>query len=309
MKTRSVLAVIGAAACVLGGCNSQKEAETAKPLTKEAAEVKAPTATKTEVGAKSGAGSSTSVSTTTHSTTATVRAEGAKEPAKTVMVSATPVKSEPFKIEPIRSVFDAPAAPEASIEIELNYADADDLKEWTEKAKEICVEWYPHICKELASEGYTPPKKTKFNIDPQMRGVAHTTRGQVFASANYIRQNPDDYGMMVHEMVHVVQAYPNRPKRAPGWVVEGIADYIRFHQYEPGSDKSRIDPNRASYRDSYRTTAAFFAWAVQNHDKEIIQKLNSSLRKGECDEEKTKELFGGDIDGLWARFLDEKVRK
>lgn len=212
--------------------------------------------------------------------------------------------SVPFKIEPIRSVFDAPA-----IDIELEYADAPDLKEWAEKAKAICEEWYPKICAELASEGFTPPTTTRMVFDPQMRGVAATSRGRIRASATYVRDHPDDYGMMVHELVHVVQSYPNRPKRAPGWIVEGIADYIRFHQYEPGADKSRINSETASYRDSYRTTARFLAWVVRNHDNQIIQKLNASLRNGECDEDKAKELFGGDIDGLWKKFLDTAVRK
>jgi hypothetical protein len=202
----------------------------------------------------------------------------------------------------------AAEAPTPKIEIELDYADAQDLQEWAEKAKAICEEWYPKICAELASEGFTPPTSTRITFDPAMRGVAHTSRGRIRASAAYVRDHKDDYGMMVHELVHVVQSYPTRPKRAPSWIVEGIADYIRFHKYEPGADKSRINPEKASYRDSYRTTARFFAWAVENHDKEIIQKLNAALRKGECDEEKAKELFGGDIDTLWARFLDEKVR-
>lgn len=205
----------------------------------------------------------------------------------------------PASVEPL-------AAAVPWIDIELEYTDAPDLQEWAEKAKAICVEWYPKICVELASEGFTPPTRTRMTFDPAMRGVAATSRGRIRASAEYVRRNPNDFGMMVHEMVHVVQSYPGRPKRSPSWVVEGIADYIRFYQFEPGSDRSRINPERASYRDSYRTTAAFFNWVVETKDKDLIQKLNASLRKGECDEEKALEILGGDVDALWRAFLATK---
>lgn len=67
--------------------------------------------------------------------------------------------------------------------------------------------------------------------------------------------HPDDQGAIVHEMVHVVQQYRGRGN--PGWLVEGIADYFRWFVYEPPSKQPHPDLSRASYRDSYRTTAAF----------------------------------------------------
>ena len=38
---------------------------------------------------------------------------------------------------------------------------------------------------------------------------------------------------MVHETVHCVQQY--RTRNNAHWLVEGIADYIRFFKYEPSS--------------------------------------------------------------------------
>ena len=37
---------------------------------------------------------------------------------------------------------------------------------------------------------------------------------------------------MIHETCHVVQRYRGRGN--PGWLVEGVADYVRFFVYEPG---------------------------------------------------------------------------
>ena len=48
-------------------------------------------------------------------------------------------------------------------------------------------------------------------------------------------------GSVVHELVHVVQEYGRARRenpeatRSPGWLVEGLADYIRWFLYEPQS--------------------------------------------------------------------------
>ena len=47
----------------------------------------------------------------------------------------------------------------------------------------------------------------------------------------------------MHELVHVVQQYRRRP---PGWLVEGIPDYIRWYLYEPQSRGAEISPPRVS---------------------------------------------------------------
>ena len=47
---------------------------------------------------------------------------------------------------------------------------------------------------------------------------------------------------MVHETTHVVQAY--RRGARPGWLVEGISDYIRFFKFEPGKLGSDQCPRR-----------------------------------------------------------------
>lgn len=217
---------------------------------------------------------------------------------------APPTAPDDVQLPPLPA--DAPSEATPSITIDLDYSGAPDLKDWAENVRTICEDWYPRICRELASDGFTPPTHTTIVIDENIRGVAATSGGRIRASAKYIRAHKDDLGMMVHELVHVVQSYPNRPRRAPGWVVEGIADYIRFYKYEPGADRSRIDPEKATYHDSYRTTAAFFDYVVRTHDPDVIRKLNGALRAGECDEEKAKDLLGGNPDALWKDFLKER---
>ena len=69
--------------------------------------------------------------------------------------------------------------------------------------------------------------------------------------------SPKDVGAMVHETVHCVQLYRGRGN--PGWLVEGVADYVRFFKYEGGNIGIKLTPERAKYDASYRVTAAFHA--------------------------------------------------
>jgi hypothetical protein len=102
---------------------------------------------------------------------------------------------------------------------------------------------------------------------------------------------------MVHETVHCVQRYRRGGNRNPGWLVEGIADYIRFFKYEPGK-LGRINPDRARYDGSYRVTAAFLAYVTEKYDKELVRKLNMAMRAGEYKEEVWKDCTGKTVQEL-----------
>ena len=131
-------------------------------------------------------------------------------------------------------------------------------------------------------------------------GVAAAGGGRITGSVKYFKAHPDDVGAMVHETVHCVQRY--RTRNNPGWLVEGIADYVRFFKYEPGK-LGRINPNRARYNGSYRVTAAFLAYVADKYDKDLVRKLNQAMREGEYKEELWKALTGKTV-----QELDEEWR-
>ena len=127
--------------------------------------------------------------------------------------------------------------------------------------------------------------------------------GRITGSVKYFQAHPDDFGAMVHETVHVVQAYGGRGN--PGWLVEGIADYIRFFKYEPGK-LGKINPDRARYNGSYRVSAAFLAYLTAKYDRDIVRKLNQLMREGEYRESAFKTLTGKtvqDLDKEWRASL------
>jgi len=178
--------------------------------------------------------------------------------------------------------------------------DAPDLKEWGNKAGTLCVEWFPKIAALLPSDGFTAPKEVAIYFDPKIKGVAHALGGKITISAAFVRAHPNDFGMVVHELTHVVQSYP---PGGPGWLVEGIADYIRIVHFEPQAPRPKLDPAKASYKDAYKTTAMFLEWIEQHHTAGVVVKMNAALRAGTYKDELWSSFTGKTVDELWALFM------
>jgi hypothetical protein len=165
------------------------------------------------------------------------------------------------------------------IEIIVDVSEAPEMKNWADKVARVCERNYAMICEELRSDGFKPRTVITMRLRKDYKGVAAASGGRITGSVKYFTDHPSDVGAMVHETVHCVQNYrtPN-----PGWLVEGIADYIRFFKYEPGKlGKIRADPH---YNGSYRTSAAFLAFVAEKYDKELVRKLNKTMREGEYTE-------------------------
>lgn len=185
--------------------------------------------------------------------------------------------------------------------------DAPDLAEWGKRAATLCVEWLPRINALLASEGFVPLKSVTLRFDPKEKGVAHADLGRIVISADYVRGHTNDWGMVIHELTHIVQTYPKAEENftKPGWLVEGIADYIRLTHFEPNAARPRINPGKASYRDAYKTAGVFLEWAERKHDAKLVRQLNAALRRGRFSPDLFQKHTGKTVDELWADFTAE----
>ena len=155
----------------------------------------------------------------------------------------------------------------------------------------------------MASEGFSPPTQIRMSLKSDYKGVAAAGGGRITGSVAYFKSHPDDIGAMVHETAHCVQNY--RARGLPGWLVEGIADYVRFWKYEPGK-AGRLQPERAKYDASYRTTAAFLAFVSEKYDPKAVNKLNALLRENKYDVGVWKTLTGKSVEELnqeWRQSL------
>ncbi len=181
--------------------------------------------------------------------------------------------------------------------IAMETSDAPELSVWmVQKLAPVLMDWYPKIVAMLPSGGFTAPSHFTVAVR-DMDGVAYTTDTDIVVSKSWIKNemNGQAVGSLVHEMVHVVQQYRNAA--VPGWLVEGMADYIRWFKYEPQSHGADLVWMRQQgksfsphYDDSYRVTANFLSWVVKNYDADIVGQMNAAMR-----EDKYKE-------GLWKTY-------
>ncbi len=197
---------------------------------------------------------------------------------------------------------------------------APDLKDWAQtKLAPVLAAEYPKIVALLPSEGFTAPTHFKITIKP-MDGVAYTLGTAVFVSDKWIRSqiNREAVGSLVHECVHVVQQYGHHGygSEAPGWIVEGMADYYRWFKYEPqshGADLGWLRATRQSsprYNGSYRVSANFLNWVSEKYDPTIVTELNAAMRDGNYTEDLWKQHTGKtapDLGAEWQKDLKTQL--
>jgi hypothetical protein len=181
----------------------------------------------------------------------------------------------------------------------VDVSKAPDVKAWADRAAKEVAEFLPNTDALLYSDGFIPPNMVNM-VFSDSDGVAATGGGVMAVNAKWCREHPEDTGLTVHEMSHAVQAYPSYDA---GWLVEGIADYIRWVKFEPQHFHPRINVAKSTYHDSYQTTATFLGWCVLHYDSCLPTKLNQALRAGTYNDRLFKQYCGKDVGDLWAEFV------
>jgi hypothetical protein len=191
----------------------------------------------------------------------------------------------------------------------VDATDFPEGKAWGEAARALVKGWYSTVCSLLSTDEFKPPTEIKLVIKKTISAPAYASGGTITINGKWITDHPDDLGMVIHELVHVVQQYPNS-RNKPGWLVEGIADYIRWWQYEPElhatSGKTKINPEKSKYTDSYRTTAMWLAWCSRKYDMRLVPILDLSMRKAENPMPVFEKLTGKTAESLWKEFVESK---
>jgi hypothetical protein len=235
------------------------------------------------------------------------KADLAGRAVKALRVRATADAAVPLAIREI-TIDAQPPVPvfKYPIQVRLDCSEVPEMKEWCERARDLVEQWYPVLAEYLASDLYTPARRIGLTFKKGDKGIAGTGGSNITAYSGWFKAHPDDYGAIIHESIHVIQAYP---RGTPGWLVEGLDDYVRFWIYEPQTPRRRLNPERIRYQDSYQVTAAFLAWLVETQDKDIVKKLNAASHKGQYSDGLFKEYAGKDLDTLWEEFKKSLATK
>src|SRR5579862_8991192 len=91
-----------------------------------------------------------------------------------------------------------------AVEVTVDTSETPDLEAWGAKAGKLVEEWHPKIAALLASDGFTPPATVKLVFQKDKKGVAATAGNTIYIAAKFVREHPDDYGMVIHELTHVI---------------------------------------------------------------------------------------------------------
>jgi hypothetical protein len=208
--------------------------------------------------------------------------------------------------------------------ITIDTSETPDLCGWADqKLSPVVREWYPKLVDMLPSEEYEAPTNVTITVKKDAKGVAFASGNRITCAAEWFRKNLDGeaVGAVVHELAHVVQNYGwgrrrnPEAKRTPGWIVEGIPDYIRWFLYEPESKGAEITERnlpRAKYDANYRITGNFINWVVRTYDKEIVRKINAAARAGKYSEDLWKEFTGKTVQELgaeWKEMHEQRLKK
>ena len=173
------------------------------------------------------------------------------------------------------------------------------------KLKEKLIATFFIVYPKLAKQ-YNPKalKAVKFFIDTAYKGVAATSNGMIVFSPAYMSKHPGDIDVVTHEGMHIVQDYGRSV--GPGWLTEGIADYVRykFGIDNPGAGWSlpALKPEH-TYKNSYRITARFFVWMERKVKPGIIETIDQQLRNHTYTAESWNKLTGKNLDELWASYI------
>jgi hypothetical protein len=209
-------------------------------------------------------------------------------------------------------------ADEGKYQFVLDVTAAPDLEAWAEKElKPVVQAWYPKLVVMLPSEGFAAPSKVTLKFRNDMGGLpASAGGGQINLNSIWFRKElkREALGSVVHEMVHIIQSYGRGRggNRVPGWIVEGIPDYIRWFLYEPQSKGAEITARNlesAKFDASYRITGNFLDWVVKTHGEASVQKLNAAARNGEYSEEFWKRLTGKSVQELGEEWKKDNAAR
>ncbi len=194
------------------------------------------------------------------------------------------------------------AAADGRGRVSIDSSRTQEHRAWAESAECMANEWYPRLGNLLSSSPRVELPDVVIELSPDYDGVAAASGRRITLSSKWVRDHPEDArGVVVHELVHVVQAYPENRE---GWVTEGIADFIRYGLFEAWPLERFPRPAKPHpYTDGYQTAGGFLLWLEGDASPGIVRRLNTALRGDAYGPGTFREITGRSADDLWAAYV------
>lgn len=142
------------------------------------------------------------------------------------------------------------------------------LRTWAERL-------YEQYARDIAALiGAEEIPQVTLHVERHGPGAAWTNGTDVFLSARWFTEHPDDIGGVLHEFTHAVMQAPTYDETTT-WLIEGLADYVRDELgHEAPWTQAHYQPGAATA--GYQTTAHFLQHLERKHPgtvKELGQAL------------------------------------
>lgn len=137
----------------------------------------------------------------------------------------------------------------------------------------------------------------------ESHGVAGAGGNLIGFNVNHFSAHPDDLDAFVHEAMHLMQS--RYQPGAPGWFIEGGADWVRNEYRTPGTPWAVVPEWRPGIH--YRTgeVVGFFNWIDRTYragKTPLVEALHFILLERSYTPAMWVELTGVDLDGLWMQY-------
>ncbi len=154
----------------------------------------------------------------------------------------------------------------------------------------------------LAANPDNTIRNIDITLDESIKHPAHAYGNQIVISAKHAKNHSGDLkGLFVHELTHIIQRYP---PGAPGWFVEGTADYTRFllSQDDSWFANNLKNPTGRNPLGSYWNSASFLLYLEERFNKPIVHPVSKAIRSKNYNEGIWKELTGENLGQLADEF-------
>ena len=138
--------------------------------------------------------------------------------------------------------------------------------------------------------------------DRDTPGCAYTDQARLEINGQWLVEHPEDYDLMTHEAMHLVQQYPVEAD-ACWYFREGLADVARAW-FGVNNERAGWQLQLADdYKAGYTQTADFLIWIADRHGVGVLQALDALQRSGQCPSDVFwREQTGSSIELLWRAY-------
>jgi hypothetical protein len=168
--------------------------------------------------------------------------------------------------------------------------------------KALLEAWYPKFSALLASEAAPAPTAFTMVAKPTC-GAGCVINNTIEVDPGWARDaltKPSHSDLFIHEGVHIMQPY----RGAPGWVVEGMADWVKYYIY--GSNTT-TNPTTYTYLNGYERAGYFFNWIAATYKLPNFTRDLHQISSTGFSYDFFKQQTGKDVGQLWTQMTGRRV--